>query len=142
MRKRLLLVIFLVMFVKVMPVFAASGELTPESATIKVGETVKLKASVNFAPDEDLPKCVSETGFLSSSDTKIATVDKNGLVTGISAGEAIITYNPCDQVKVTSKIVVVGNDNPQTGSVVTIIALIVGGISLGLSIFLFGKTMK
>lgn len=54
---------------------------------LKVGSTVQLTATV--APDEATEKSVN----WSSSDTNVATVDKDGLVTVVGEGTAIITVS-------------------------------------------------
>lgn len=62
-----------------------SVELNEESAEIYVGETFKLEAKV--LPSDAADLSVSWT----SSDPDIAAVDNDGLVSGISAGSAVIT---------------------------------------------------
>ncbi len=59
--------------------------ISKEAAEIFVGKTVKLSASVS-------PWNVADRGVtFSTSDASIATVDANGLVTGVGEGTAIIT---------------------------------------------------
>ena len=65
--------------------------LTPDSKTLtKKGETVQLTATVT--PDNAANKKVTWT----SSDSKVATVDENGLVTAVANGTAIITVTTED----------------------------------------------
>ena len=65
---------------------ATNITLTPESAILtKKGETVQLIATVT--PENTLDKKV----IWSSSDSSVATVDANGLVTAVSNGTVIIT---------------------------------------------------
>lgn len=65
-----------------------------------VGKSVKLAPTVT--PTEANPKC-----FFASGNTDVATVDSDGNVTGVAAGEATITVrcaskpSICTQVKVT-----------------------------------------
>lgn len=70
--------------------FDPSGKVTSitiskEAAEVFVGKTVQLSASVS-------PWNVADRGVtFSTSDASIATVDANGLVTGVGEGAAIIT---------------------------------------------------
>lgn len=61
-----------------------SVELNKTTATIEVGATDQLTATVK--PDDATNKAVT----WSSSDTSVATVDENGKVKGLKAGEATI----------------------------------------------------
>lgn len=72
------------------PVKVASVSITPETATVKIGETTKLKATV--LPDNADNK---EVTFKSLKEN-IAKVDSTGLVTGVSNGEADITVTTTD----------------------------------------------
>lgn len=66
--------------------FATTGvTVTPESASIYVGETTTLTANV-------MPANASNPSVTwTSSDSGIATVNANGVVTGVSVGNATIT---------------------------------------------------
>ncbi|MFC0605706.1 T9SS type A sorting domain-containing protein [Winogradskyella pulchriflava] len=67
-----------------------SVSVTPETATIDVGESVQLTKEL-------LPEDTTDnSGTWTSSDESVATVDENGLVTAVSDGEAIITYTASD----------------------------------------------
>lgn len=59
--------------------------LDKESATIKLEGTLKLNADVFVGQDED------SKVIWSSDNTEVATVDEDGLVTGVAAGKATIT---------------------------------------------------
>lgn len=61
-----------------------SVTVTPATATLKIGETEALTAEVLPADATD------KTVTWSSSDEKVATVDKNGKVTAVAAGTATI----------------------------------------------------
>lgn len=60
-------------------------ELTPATATIDEEDTVQLTASVIPA------NATNQNVTFESSDDAVATVDENGLVTGVSEGTATIT---------------------------------------------------
>lgn len=64
--------------------------LTPETAELEIGGTTALKATV--APADATNTAVTYT----SSDTKVATVDANGVVTAVTAGTATITVKTVD----------------------------------------------
>lgn len=68
-------------------------ELKESNIAIKVGETAILAATVS--PKKPTRKILSYI----SSDEKIATVDKNGVVTAVAAGEAKITVKATDGSK-------------------------------------------
>ncbi len=74
--------------VTVVPVAVASVSVTPGSATINVGQTVDFNAQPRDADGNALSgRAVTWT----SSNTAVATVNGNGLVTGVAAGSATIT---------------------------------------------------
>jgi plastocyanin len=61
--------------------------VSPSSATILVGDTVQLSAQTLSAGGINLSRSV----VWSSNNTGVATVNQSGLVTGISANQALIT---------------------------------------------------
>src|SRR5205809_2966603 len=66
----------------------ASVAVTPASATIQVGQTQQLAATLKDASGNTL----SGRGVSwSSSNSSVATVSSSGLVTGLAAGSAVIT---------------------------------------------------
>ena len=65
--------------------------LDKTAVTLKVGATVTLVATVK--PDDATDKTVT----WSSSNSSIATVDKNGKVTGVNEGEATVTAKAGDK---------------------------------------------
>ena len=64
--------------------------LNRDSVDLKVNGTVTLIATVEPADADD------KRVIWSSSDTGVATVDENGVVTAVSAGEAVITVTTVD----------------------------------------------
>ncbi|MEO9968061.1 MAG: Ig-like domain-containing protein [Reichenbachiella sp.] len=75
--------------------------LDQETAGIEIGETLQLTATVSptDATDESITWSVafpSEGKSNESSPEDIATVDEDGLVTGVSAGEVVITAETND----------------------------------------------
>ncbi len=74
--------------VEVTPVTGVS--VTPAQATIRVSNTTTIKAIVT--PDDATEKAVTWT----SSDDTVATVDSNGVVTGVKVGTATITATTMD----------------------------------------------
>ncbi|WP_418702759.1 stalk domain-containing protein [Anaerotignum faecicola] len=74
--------------VEVTPVTGVS--VAPAQATIRVGNTTTIKAIIT--PDDATEKAVTWT----SSDDTVATVDSNGVVTGVKVGTATITATTID----------------------------------------------
>ncbi len=69
---------------------AASVSVTPESDTIDIGENLQLNAVV-------MPvNATNQNGTWSSSDTTVATVNNQGVVTGNDIGNATITFTTED----------------------------------------------
>jgi len=95
-------------FTTTAPVAVTGVTLDKNEAEIEVGENVELTATV--APAEAANKNVTWT----SSDKDVATVDANGVVTGVAAG--------------TAKITVTTEDGSFTDDcVVTVVAAVLGG---------------
>ena len=110
------------------PVHVTSVTLNESSKSVNVGESFNLVATVN--PSNADNKNVT----WSSSNSEVATVDSNGRVTGIAAGEAIITVTSVDGGKTAKcNVTVVGNkqeDDPSkkdNDSTIIIIAAVCGG---------------
>jgi len=71
-------------------VFVTGVSVSPGNATLPVDETVQLTATV-------LPANATDPGVTwSSNDISVATVDENGLVTGVSVGETTISVTTDD----------------------------------------------
>lgn len=75
--------------------------VAPATASIAVGATQQL--TTTFAPVDASDK----TGTWSSSATGKATVNHSGLVTGVSAGSAIITFTSNDGAKTSTSAITV-----------------------------------
>jgi uncharacterized protein YjdB len=76
--------------VKSGPVAVTGVSVTPTSATVGVGKTQQLTAAVAPANADDT------SVSWSSSNESVATVDSNGLVTGVAEGDATITVTTTD----------------------------------------------
>ncbi len=88
--------------VTVVPTPAERIEITPNPAEIKINETLSLTAIV--IPESATQKNVT----WASSDESIVTVNASGTITGIAAGEAIITATN-GEVSADCKVTVVPN---------------------------------
>ena len=79
---------------------AYSIELSEPENTLFVGDSVQLEAhaSSTSAAEKEL------SVIWSSSDPGIATVDENGVVSGVSAGSAIITASVSDHPEATAEV--------------------------------------
>src|SRR5207244_7419882 len=66
----------------------ASVTVTPATASVAVGQTVRLTATLRDANGNVLS---GRTVLWTSDNAVAATVDGNGLVSGVSAGPAVIT---------------------------------------------------
>lgn len=69
-----------------------SISLSPSALSLKVGEKGNLTASIS-------PANADKTLTWTSSDERVATVEGNGLVTGVSAGTATITATAANGIK-------------------------------------------
>ncbi|WP_455611288.1 Ig-like domain-containing protein [Cloacibacillus porcorum] len=75
------------------PVPVESVKISPEGATLKIGDTIRFTAEI-------LPANADNKGVTwKSSDEKIASVDANGKVMAIAAGTATITVTTDDGLK-------------------------------------------
>lgn len=71
-------------------VHVSSVSVSPSTAEVVIGETITLSATIN-------PSDASNPSITwSSSDTSIATVEQNGVVTGVGIGTATITATSVD----------------------------------------------
>ncbi|MEB3223754.1 MAG: Ig-like domain-containing protein [Candidatus Sericytochromatia bacterium] len=77
--------------------------IDPEKATIKKGETVQLSASIQTSAGKTSPN-----GSWTSSNSTVAIVNGDGLVTGVKDGSATITFTSDEKstVKATAVITV------------------------------------
>ena len=75
------------------PVPVESVKISPEGATLKIGDTIRFTAEI-------LPANADNKGVTwKSSDEKIASVDANGKVTALAVGFATITVTTDDGLK-------------------------------------------
>ena len=89
-------------------VYVEGVTLDQDSAQVQVGQTVTFNASV-------LPQnATCQDVTWSTSDPAVATVDENGVVTGVAQGTATITVTTADGGKTARCVVQVGN--PQTAN--------------------------
>ncbi|MGC5326597.1 Ig-like domain-containing protein [Brevibacillus sp. SYSU BS000544] len=77
--------------------------LSPTQKTLRINEQFKLIASV--VPENATNKAIN----WSSSNPSVATVDENGVVTGVQAGKAIITVSSAENpsIKATCEVTVI-----------------------------------
>jgi parallel beta-helix repeat protein len=105
--------------------------ITPASATINIGDTRQLTAAVSPAD------ATNKAATWSSNAPAVATVSPTGLVSGVSAGTAVITVNTVDGNRTaTSTITVVAPAQPAPAPVpppppVVEWPVIVGQITIG-----------
>lgn len=119
------------------PVAVTGVTLDKTSAEMKAKETLALKATIQ--PENATNKNVA----WSSSDSSIATVDKNGTVTAIKSGKTIITVTTEDGGKTAQAAITVkdtvGGSNASTGlsgtTPTTAVAVILLCLGVGLSAF-------
>lgn len=79
---------------------AESVSLSDESASVRIGESKQLTATVK--PDNTTIKTLTWT----SSDETVATVDENGLVTGKKSGSTVVTATTENGLKASCNILV------------------------------------
>ena len=93
---------------------ATAVQLSQETAEIRVGETLQLTATVK--PDN----ATNKTVIWSSGDTEIATVDANGLVTGLKTGEVSIFAITADNRGATCGVTVTAAQTGETKYALTV----------------------
>lgn len=86
---------------------ATGVRVTPESASVTEGNTISLVAAVIPA------NATIQTVEWESSDTSVATVSGNGIVTGIKEGSAVITVKTKDGGFVATAAITVTRDSSQ-----------------------------
>ena len=92
--------------VTVNPIVVTGITATPTEITMITGETAQISYTV--APENATDPSVTIT----SADPTIATVDENGVVTGVSVGETTITIASVSNPDVTATITVTVTSNP------------------------------
>lgn len=93
---------------------ATAVQLSQKTAEIRVGETLQLTATVK--PDN----ATNKTVIWSSGDTEIATVDANGLVTGLKTGEVSIFAITADNRGATCGVTVTAAQTGETKYALTV----------------------
>ncbi len=86
----------------------ASVSVSPSEATVELGATLQLTAEARDAEGNVISRC---TPSWSSSDESVATVDANGLVTGIVAGSSANIIVEMGSVTATVVVTVVPSTN-------------------------------
>ncbi|WP_099467580.1 Ig-like domain-containing protein [Konateibacter massiliensis] len=102
--------------------------LSQTSLTLKVGETAALSATV--IPENAKDKSVTWT----TSDAAVATVDENGKVTVIGAGEATITAATVDGNKATCSVTVMSNVSDVAEETISVTSIMIDTKSLTLNL--------
>ncbi len=83
------------------PVAATGVKLNKKTASVEKGKSITLKATIS--PSNTTNKAVT----FKSSNKKIATVDKKGVVTGVKPGKVTITVTTANGKKATCTVTVV-----------------------------------
>ena len=81
--------------------------LEPESATLLIGESLKLEVSMTAMVEPVVTKLTWRSG-----DRKIASVDKNGVVTGLGPGQVTITVRTANGLKARMALTIADSDAP------------------------------
>ena len=74
--------------------------MAPASVSVKIGATSTLTKTITPSNADE------KGGTWASSATAVATVDANGVVKGVAAGVAKITFTTKDGAKVSSQVTV------------------------------------
>ncbi len=81
--------------------------LSPQALSLKAGDTATVTAALT-------PEGTTDAVTWSVADTSVATVDENGVVTGVDAGSTILTARANDKVSAEVSITVSGSAEPST----------------------------
>lgn len=86
-------------------------EVNRTDVSLKVGDSTRINVKLIDADSSDL--------IFESSNTSIATVDNNGLIRGVAAGNCVITVSVSESVSVSVNVVVEADNVAATGVFVT-----------------------
>ncbi len=89
--------------------------VTLESSAVTIGENGSVTVEETVVPSDATDKSVSWT----TSDANIATVDSNGVITGVSVGTATITVTTVDGSNLTATVFVTVLETISTGATIT-----------------------
>ncbi len=111
--------------ITVLPAVAVGVQMNQTAAAMKVGQTFQLNATVS-------PADASQEVAWASSNTSVATVNENGLVTALNIGDATITATTKD------------GTNLSASCAVSVVPEFAGGISLNQSsvVLHFGESSQ
>lgn len=94
------------------PIAVTGITIAPSSATIKVGKTVTLGATIT--PSNATDKAVT---WAVTSGSTYASVDESGVVTGVAAGTAVVTATAHDGSGITQTATITVEECPTSGTI-------------------------
>ena len=101
---------YCVVTVKDPTVYVVSIKLSASSIQLRSGEEQQLIATIRPS------SATNKTLVWSSSNESVATVDQNGVVRGIKAGNAVITATTCDGSNISATCAVIVSVSPTDGT--------------------------
>lgn len=90
--------------------YCCTVSITTKDSLLSSGKTIQIESEIKSNSE------TAVTGTFTSSDEAVATVDENGLVTGVAAGTAKITLKTADGTSDSVKVKVLGDSQVILGS--------------------------